>query len=147
MDKWERALVKFAHTYSSSDAWELERFGYRRISIQLKTRLLKNLIESQFDHNEKFKKDINTKKSSELRKDPLGRDRLGNAYWYQVDEEANLRVYKEDPDDETWELVARTEEELLTLIEQLRNGNCFTVIRTHNKYLIDKFKPISFTRP
>ena len=127
VDKWEKALVKFAYTYSVSDAWELERFGYRRISLQLKCRLLKNLIESQFDHNEKFKKDINTKTASELRKDPLGRDRLGNAYWYQVDEEANLRVYKEDPDEETWELVARTEQELLDLIEQLRKGNLFPV--------------------
>ena len=127
VDKWEKALVKFAYTYSVSDAWELERFGYRRISLQLKCRLLKNLIESQFDYNEKFKKDINTKTASELRKDPLGRDRLGNAYWYQVDEEANLRVYKEDPDEETWELVARTEGELLNLIEQLRKGNLLLV--------------------
>ena len=125
--KWERALVKFAHTYSVNDAWELERFGYQRISLELKLRLLKNLIESQFDFNEKLKKDINTKTASELRKDPLGRDRLGNAYWYQVDEEANLRVYKEDPDEETWELVAKTEKQLLDLIEQLRNGN-FVVI-------------------
>ena len=127
VDKWEKALVKFAHTYSVNDAWELERFGYQRISLELKLRLLKNLIESQFDFNEKLKKDINTKTASELRKDPLGRDRLGNAYWYQVDEEANLRVYKEDPDEETWELVAKTEKQLLDLIEQLRNGT-FMVI-------------------
>ena len=125
VEKWEKALVKFAHTYSASDAWELERFGYRRVSLQLKCRLLKNLIESQFDQNEKFKKDINSKTASELRRDPLGTDRLGNAYWYQVDDEANLRVYKEDPDEETWELVAQTEDELLNLIEQLRNGNYF----------------------
>ena len=91
--------MKFAHTYSTNDAWELERFGYQRISLQLKIRLLKNLIESQFDFNEKLKKDINNKTAKELRKDPLGRDRLGNAYWYQVDEEANLRVYKEDPEE------------------------------------------------
>ena len=70
VDKWEKALVKFAHTYSVNDAWELERFGYQRISLELKLRLLKNLIESQFDFNEKLKKDINTKTASELRKDP-----------------------------------------------------------------------------
>ena len=127
VDKWEKALVKFAHTYSVNDAWELERFGYQRISLELKLRLLKNLIESQFDFNEKLKKDINTKTASELRKDPLGRDRLGNAYWYQVDEEANLRVYKEDPDEETWELVAKTEKQLLDLIEQLRNGTIMVI--------------------
>merc|ERR1712223_907210 len=84
-------------------------------------------IESQFDFNEKLKKDINNKTAKELRKDPLGRDRLGNAYWYQVDEEANLRVYKEDPEEETWELVAKTEQQLLDLIEQLRNGDTFII--------------------
>ena len=39
---------------------------------------------------------------------------------YQVDDFANLRVYKDDPDEETWELVAQTQEELQALIEQLQ---------------------------
>ena len=131
-DKWERALAKFAHTYSASDGWELERFGYRRVSLQLKCRILKNLIESQFDHNEKFKKEINSKTASELRRDPLGRDRLGNAYWYQIDDDANLRVYKEDPDEETWELVAQTEDELVRLVEQLRQGIYLVILQLIN---------------
>ena len=131
-DKWERALIKFAHTYSTSDGWELERFGYRRVSLQLKCRILKNLIESQFDHNEKFKKEINSKTASELRRDPLGRDRLGNAYWYQIDDDANLRVYKEDPDEETWELVAQTEDELVKLVEQLRQGIYLVILQLIN---------------
>ncbi len=39
---------------------------------------------------------------------------------YQCDDFANLRVYKDDPDEETWELVAQTRDELQELIEQLQ---------------------------
>ena len=99
VDKWERGLAKFAHTYSSADGWEIERFGYKRCRLNLKLRLLKNLLEAQFDGNIKFKTEINTKPAEELRKEPLGRDKLGNLYWYQVDGEATLRVYKDDPED------------------------------------------------
>ena len=28
-DRWERSLVKYAHTYSEQDGWEMERFTYR----------------------------------------------------------------------------------------------------------------------
>ena len=44
---------------------------------------------------------------------------------YQCDDFANLRVYKDDPDEETWELVAQTHDELKQLIEQLQNGPTF----------------------
>ena len=94
VDKWERALAKFAHTYNTEDGWEIERFGYKRCKLNLKLRLLKNLLEAQFDGNVKFKTEINNKPADELRSEPLGRDKLGNLYWYQVDNEATLRVYK-----------------------------------------------------
>ncbi len=74
-DKWERALTKFAHTYSSADGWELERFGYRNSRAPTKVRLLKNLMEAQFDGNPKFKQEINQKSGKELRSQPLGTDR------------------------------------------------------------------------
>jgi remodeling and spacing factor 1 len=38
---------------------------------------------------------------------PLGKDLLGRRYWHLLDDDCNLRVYREDLDDETWELVSR----------------------------------------
>ena len=53
--------------------------------LAIKLRLLKNLLESQFDANLKFKQEINNKAAPELRMKPLGTDKLGNAYWYHFD--------------------------------------------------------------
>lgn len=131
VDKWERALAKFAHTYSNSDGWEIERFGYKRCKLSLKLRLLKNLLEAQFDGNIKFKAEINTKPADELRSEPLGRDKLGNLYWYQVDSDATLRVYKDDPEEETWQLVAKDKDELVVLLNSLKSGPTF-VTETEN---------------
>ena len=46
--------------------------------------LYQNLLELQFDCNNKFKESINEKSSAELRFLPLGRDRNGLAYWYLI---------------------------------------------------------------
>ena len=62
-----------------------ERFGYKMAPLAIKLRLLKNLLESQFDANLKFKQEINNKSAPELRMKPLGTDKLGNAYWYHFD--------------------------------------------------------------
>merc|ERR1711936_1241991 len=40
MEKWEKALVKFAFTCSSEDGWELDRFGFKRAKLALKIRML-----------------------------------------------------------------------------------------------------------
>lgn len=42
-----------------------------------------------------------------LRSQPLGWDKLGTSYWVQFDRACNLRVYKEDSDEDTWEIVAK----------------------------------------
>merc|ERR1712130_30897 len=126
MDKWERALIKFCFTYSTEDGWELDRFGYKRAKLSLKIRIVKNLCEAQFDLNAKFKLDINKLESASLRMQPIGKDKLGNAYWFQVDAEANIRVYREDLDEETWELVADCKEQLEDLVEKLSDGETYT---------------------
>ncbi|KAI4459649.1 histone acetyltransferase [Holotrichia oblita] len=122
-DRWERALIKTCHTFSSQDAWEIERFGYKKARITSKLRILKELLEMQFDYNQKFKTEINKMAADELRTQPLGRDRMGRAYWYQCDEHCQIRVYKDDADDETWNLVAKDRASLVSLISQLGNGD------------------------
>lgn len=41
-EKWERALIKFCHSYYiSEDGWELERCGYNKCKIPNRLRILK----------------------------------------------------------------------------------------------------------
>merc|ERR1712083_1254404 len=62
----------------------------------------------------------------QLRLEPVGKDRMGNCYWYQVDQDASLRVYREDLEEETWELVAENREELMMMIEKLTTEDTYT---------------------
>ncbi|XP_011182742.2 uncharacterized protein LOC105212455 [Zeugodacus cucurbitae] len=119
---WESALSKFCFTYSAQDAWEVERFGYKKSSLKVKLRIFRELLESQFQRNGKFRAQILTMSADSLRSQPIGRDRLGHTYYFTQDADGNLRVYQEHLDEEIWQVVATTREELVNLISRLR-GN------------------------
>ena len=68
---------------------------------------LQNLCEALFDSYKTFKDKVNQIEAKDLRLQPCGRDKRGVMYWWQMDDCANLRIYKDDQDDETWSLVAR----------------------------------------
>lgn len=42
-----------------------------------------------------------------LRSQPLGWDKCGTSYWVQFDRAYNIRVYKEDSEEDKWEIVAK----------------------------------------
>lgn len=118
--KWENALAKFAHTYSNQDAWEIERFGYKTASLAVKLRILKELLETQFDRNVKFKGYINNIAAEDLRSDSIGSDIFGNMYWCIMDRQCNIRVFRDNQDDEIWSLVASNRDEVVHLVEKLK---------------------------
>ncbi|KAG5892695.1 hypothetical protein JTB14_011155 [Gonioctena quinquepunctata] len=121
-DKWEKSLVAVCHKFNTQDAWEIERFGYKKAKLTSKVRVLKELLEMQFDCHVKFKNEVNKLSANDLRSQPLGKDKTGHAYWFQSDENYQIRVYKENLDDETWTLIAKDRESLISLINKLRDG-------------------------
>lgn len=64
-------------------------------------------MESQFDANLKFKNTINLLTAPDLRSEPIGKDDKGNVYWSTLDENCNLKIFRENVDDEKWKIVAR----------------------------------------
>ncbi|KAG5677175.1 hypothetical protein PVAND_006956 [Polypedilum vanderplanki] len=136
VEKWERAIIKLCYFCNCiDDGFEIERYGYLHSSLPVKLRILKNLLEMQFDTNAKFKNLVNAKTGTELRLEPFGRDKDGNVYYCQMDEKANIKVYQENTDEETWSVVATNREELVKLIEELKGNK---PIRPFAKDLIDE---------
>lgn len=57
-----------------------------------------------------------------LRSEPIGKDKLGNAYWSTIDSDCNVRIYQEHLDEEIWKIVATNRDEIVRLINCLK-GN------------------------
>lgn len=72
--------------------------------------LLQYLCECQFDENVKFKTAINEEDPDKMRLQPIGRDKDGQMYWFQLDQDDNVRVYVEEQDDldgSSWKCIVK----------------------------------------
>ncbi|KAE9555553.1 hypothetical protein FO519_001224 [Halicephalobus sp. NKZ332] len=141
-DKWELFLQKFlTFTNAEEESLQLERNGYCYLSLTMKMEILYQLCLRQFDHNLKFKETIfNTLSYNELRLAPVGKDKNGLNYFYQRDADLNVRVYTQEPEDEsggTWSLVVRSHDDLKKLIESLKRTD-FGLVKEENDEDVDE---------
>ncbi|XP_067276060.1 remodeling and spacing factor 1 isoform X2 [Pseudorasbora parva] len=122
-DRWEKYLVKVCQEFNSTWAWEMERKSYLEMTVECKTGILKYLCECQFDDNLKFKTLINEEDPDKMRLQPIGRDKEGLLYWFQLDQDQNIRVYSEEQDDldgSSWKCIAKNRNDLADTLEQLK---------------------------
>ncbi|XP_068457452.1 remodeling and spacing factor 1 [Clinocottus analis] len=122
-DRWEKYLVKICQDLNTTWAWELEQNGYKELTTECKTGILKYLCECQFDDNVKFKTAINEEDPEKMRLQPIGRDKDGQMYWFQLDQEDNVRVYLEEQDDldgSSWRCIVRDRNDLAEVLALLK---------------------------
>ncbi|KAL2096481.1 hypothetical protein ACEWY4_008629 [Coilia grayii] len=122
-DRWEKYLVKVCQDFNCTWAWELERKGYSEMTVESKTEILKYLCECQFDDNIKFKTSVNEEDPDRMRMQPIGKDKEGLMYWFQLDQDQNVRVYVEEQDDidgATWKCIVRNRNDLAQTLELLK---------------------------
>ncbi|XP_028401602.1 remodeling and spacing factor 1-like [Dendronephthya gigantea] len=122
-EKWEKGLLKFVKEFHETIAWDLEQFGFRELSGEAKLAILKDLLESQFDNNDKFKSAVNCELSQvDLRPQPVGSDIDGLIYWFHEDELLQIRLYSTEEDEldcEAWKVLACEVEEIVNVVEFL----------------------------
>jgi hypothetical protein len=108
-DKWEFYLIKYVSKYSKADGMLIEKDGYLSCKVETKLTIIKHLLESQFDENNKLKQviaeltDLNS-----LRSMPIGRDNQGFTYWYFIDKDFSIRLFAQYHNEEnSWKIVAK----------------------------------------
>ncbi|KAB1271778.1 Remodeling and spacing factor 1 [Camelus dromedarius] len=107
----------------------MEKKGYLEMSVECKLALLKYLCECQFDDNLKFKNIINEEDADTMRLQPIGRDKDGLMYWYQLDQDHNVRMYIEEQDDQdgsSWKCIVRLT--LGTILKSLEQKKDFYAV-------------------
>ncbi|XP_035864596.1 remodeling and spacing factor 1 isoform X2 [Sander lucioperca] len=122
-DRWEKYLVKVCQEFNTTWAWELEQKGYKELPMECKTGILKYLCECQFDDNVKFKTAINEEDPDKMRLQPIGRDKDGQMYWFQLDQDDNVRVYLEEQDDldgSSWKCIVKDRNDLAEVVALLK---------------------------
>ncbi|CAF3493871.1 unnamed protein product [Adineta steineri] len=119
-DKFVPIITKFAYRFDYDDGEYLKANGYSQAQIDIKLRILKNLLETQFDLNQGFKTALLEKQSFEIRSQSFGRDRSGASYWLFMDSECFIRLFRENIDeDRTWTNIAKDKDELENIIKLL----------------------------
>lgn len=121
---WERGLMRFCSTYSSHDEKEIDRLGFRNVSTSMKLRVIKELFEYQFDHNQFFKWDVNCMSADEQRYQPMMKDGNGNLFWTMFDSNnSEVTVYKEEFDRNgktvNWNVFAHNRREIEAYLNSL----------------------------
>lgn len=83
---WENVLVLFCQTTGGmpEEGSRLQKVGYCQLNLSLKLEILKTLMESQFDWNERIRVLVDDLPAEILRYEPTGRDIDGKIYWTQV---------------------------------------------------------------
>ena len=83
---WENVLVLFCQTTGgmAEEGLELQKNGYSQLNLSLRLEILKTLMESQFDWNERIRMLVDDLPAETLRYEPTGRDIDGKIYWTQV---------------------------------------------------------------
>ncbi|CAF4247749.1 unnamed protein product, partial [Adineta steineri] len=140
-DKFDSIITKFVSRFDSNDSEQLATIDYLHIDINLKVRIIKYLLESQFDLNQTFKNTISEKSSCDIKSLPLGRDRFGASYWFFMDSNCFVRLFREDVNnDRTWTNIAKNREELEKFIQLLITDS--TVRKRFPDWIID-YEPYS----
>jgi hypothetical protein len=126
-DKLEQYLLKYLYRYALvNDELDPATHSYVQLDVDLKLKLVKNLLESQFDENQKLKQNLAEQVSdlNTLRSKPLGRDVDALTYWFYMDAEHSVRVYTQksgDVNSSSWTLICADVDELKKLTERMES--------------------------
>ena len=140
-DKWEYYLAKFVKRFSNTDSQLIENGDYLTCNVKMKVACMKNLLESQFDENVKFKQILAEQITDPnfLREQPLGRDKSGFYYMCYIDKEFSVRLFSYDSAvsdaEKTWKLVSMEVDTLKRFVEALNAEPDLAKLRTSKRYL------------
>ena len=137
---WEKALSIFCKESGDlkQEGLDLTQLGYSGLCVSTRLLILKKLMESQFDRNDHVRMEVEQIEGEVLRKEPTGRDVDGQIYWTQIDETADIRVYSEDYRYYTWGSIAQTREEVVSLLERLKEDKLYKKELERQKSLAEK---------
>uniref|UniRef100_A0A8C2FPX4 Remodeling and spacing factor 1-like n=1 Tax=Cyprinus carpio TaxID=7962 RepID=A0A8C2FPX4_CYPCA len=123
-DRWEKNLIKVSKMGKFLMSHHWINLHWNLIFIRKTCCCICNyLCECQFDDNVKFKTTINEEDPDKMRLQPIGRDKDGLMYWFQLDQDHNVRVYVEEQDDldgSSWKCIVRNRDDLAQILGLLK---------------------------